>query len=250
MKHNHALPGLTALLCVLLLLLTLASCTDMDAGKNGELADQFLDYVIADDYDAAYGMVKATVTDADFRAYWTSVQAAAEGATSHETEEISRRINTVKGITDRTTAYRVCLDNGKTVFLRVVTRDDIEGIAGIHFSDVTEFLRDTQSVVSTVQTVLWVVSGLCVDFTVWMLVDCLRRKIKYKAVWALVILFGAVLTVTVGEASNLSFTICLFFQPSSITADMGLVAVVTKTVLPAGALLYLFLRKRFTVTES
>ena len=242
---------LPLVLTALILLVTLISCTpDMDVGNNTELADQFMDHVIADDYDAAYGMVKATVTDSDFRPYWKDIRQTAEGAKTYELEQIGWQINTVNGVTDRTTAYQVYLDNERTVLLRVMTREGIEGIAGIHFSDITEFLASTEVFVPTVQLILWVFSGLCVVFTLWMLVDCLRRKMKYKVVWVLLILFSLCLSFTVGETSNFSFNVGLFFQTSTITADPGLVAVVTKLVIPVGAILYLCLRKKFTVDPS
>ena len=239
---------LPLVLTALILLVTLISCTpDMDVGNNTELADQFMDHVIADDYDAAYGMVKATVTDSDFRPYWKDIRQTAEGAKTYELEQIGWQINTVNGVTDRTTAYQVYLDNERTVLLRVMTREGIEGIAGIHFSDITEFLASTEVFVPTVQLILWVVSALAMAFTVWMLVDCLRRKMKYKVVWAILIFFGLCFTFTVGETSNFSFNVGLFFQTSSIEADPGLLAVVTKLVIPVGAILYLCLRKKFTV---
>ena len=247
MKRNKIF---AAILC-LVFVLTLISCTaDMDVGQNTDLAEQFMGHVMTNDYDAAYGMVKATVTDSDFRPYWKDIRQTAEGAKTYELEQIGWQINTVNGVTDRTTAYQVYLDNERTVLLRVMTREGIEGIAGIHFSDITEFLASTEVFVPTVQLILWVFSGLCVVFTLWMLVDCLRCKMKYKVVWVLLILFSLCLSFTVGETSNFSFNVGLFFQTSTITADPGLVAVVTKLVIPVGAILYLCLRKKFTVDPS
>ena len=243
--------ALPLLMTALILLVTLISCTpDMDVGNNTELADQFMDHVIADDYDAAYGMVKATVTDPDFRAYWATVQTVADGAETYEMKQIGWNLNRSNGVTTRTTAYQAELDNGRTVLLRVVTQDGIEGIAGIHFSDITDFLASTEAFVPTVRVILWVVSALAMAFTVWMLVDCLRRKMKYKVVWAILIFFCLCFTFTVGETSNFSFNVGLFFQTSSIEADPGLLAVVTKLVIPVGAILYLCLRKKFTVEPS
>ena len=219
-------------------------------GSGTELADQFMDHVIADDYDAAYGMVKATVSDPDFRAYWTTVQTVADGAETYEMKQIGWNLNRSNGVTTRTTAYQAELDNGRIILLRVVTQDGIEGIAGIHFSDITDFLASTEVFVPTVRVILWVVSALAMAFTVWMLVDCLRRKMKYKVVWAILIFFGLCFTFTVGETSNFSFNLGLFFQTSSIEADPGLLAIVTKLVIPVGAILYLCLRKKFTVEPS
>ena len=243
--------ALPLILMTLVLLAALISCTpDMDVGNNTELADQFMDHVIADDYAAAYGMVKATVTDPDFRAYWTTVQTVADGAETYEMKQIGWNLNRSNGVTTRTTAHQAELDNGRTVLLRVVTQDGIEGIAGIHFSDITDFLASTEAFVPTVRVILWVVSALAMAFTVWMFVDCLRRKMKYKVVWAILIFFCLCFTFTVGQTSNFSFNVGLFFQTSSIEADPGLLAVVTKLVIPVGAILYLCLRKKFTVEPS
>ena len=240
--------ALPLILMILVLLAALISCTpEMDVGNNTELADQFMDHVIADDYTAAYGMVKATVSDPDFRAYWATVQTVADGAEAYEMKQIGWNLNRSKGVTTRTTAYQAELDNDRIILLRVVTQDGIEGIAGIHFSDITEFIRSTDTYVPVLQAVVLVFSLICMAFTVWMFVDCLRRKMKYKFVWAILTVFGIALNLTVGETAAFSFNVGLFVQMSTVQVDPGLVAVVTKLVIPVGAILYLCLRKKFTV---
>ena len=70
--------ALPLLMIALVLLAALISCTpDMDVGNNTELADQFMDHVVADDYDSAYSLVKATVPDTDFRDYWETIRSVA-----------------------------------------------------------------------------------------------------------------------------------------------------------------------------
>ena len=240
--------ALPLLMIALVLLAALISCTpDMDVGNNTELADQFMDHVIADDYDAAYGMVKATVSDPDFRDYWETIRSVAEGAETYTKLPVQRNVTRSGGVTTITTAYQVNLDNGRIVLLRVVTQDGIEGIAGIHFSDITEFIHTTDTYVPVLQAIVMVFSLLCMAFTIWMFVDCLRRKMKYKFVWAILTVFGIALNLTVGETFSFTFNIGLFVQMSTVQADPGLVAVVTKLVIPVGAILYLCLRKKFTV---
>ena len=239
------------LTALLLLALTLAACTpEVDYGDIIKLSDQFMDHVIADDYDSAYGMVKATVTDPDFRDYWETIRSVAEGAETYTKLPVQRNATRSGGVTTITTAYQVNLDNGRIVLLRVVTQDGIEGIAGIHFSDITEFIQTTDTYVPVLQAIVLVFSLLCMAFTIWMFVDCLRRKMKYKHVWALLTVFGSALNLTVGETFSFTFNIGLFVQMSTVQADPGLVAVVTKLVIPVGAILYLCLRKKFTVDPS
>ena len=242
---------LPLLMIALILLATLTSCTpEVDYGNSIKLSDQFMDHVIADDYDSAYGMVKATVTDPDFRDYWETIRSVAEGAETYTKLPVQRNATRSGGVTTITTAYQVNLDNGRIVLLRVVTQDGIEGIAGIHFSDITEFIHTTDTYVPVLQAIVLVFSLLCMAFTIWMFVDCLRRKMKYKHVWALLTVFGIALNLTVGETFSFTFNIGLFVQMSTVQVDPGLVAVVTKLVIPVGAILYLCLRKKFTVDPS
>lgn len=255
MKNNPAQKilrlTLPLVLTALVLLVTLTSCTpEVDYGNSIKLSDQFMDHVIADDYDSAYGMVKATVTDPDFRDYWKTIRSVAEGAETYTKLPVQRNATRSGGVTTITTAYQVNLDNGRTVLLRVVTQDGIEGIAGIHFSDITEFIHTTDTYVPVLQAIVLVFSLLCMAFTIWMFVDCLRRKMKYKVVWAILTVFGIALNLTVGETFSFSFNIGLFVQMSTVQVDPGLVAVVTKLVIPVGAILYLCLRKKFTVDPS
>lgn len=239
---------LPLLLTALVLLAVLVSCTpETDIGNNTELAGEFMDHVVAGDYTAAYAMVQATVTDTDFRPYWQSIQTAVEGTETYEMQQIGWNVNRSNGVTTRTTAYQVYLDNDRVILLRVVTQDGIEGIAGIHFSDITDFIRSTDTYVPVLQAVVFVVSLLCMAFTVWMFVDCLRRKMKYKVLWAILVVFGIALNITVGETASFSFNVGLFVQMSTVEIDPGLVAVVTELVIPVGAILYLCLRKKFTV---
>jgi hypothetical protein len=242
---------LPLVLIALILLVTLTSCTpEVDYGDSIKLSDQFMDHVIADDYDSAYRLVKATVTDPDFRDYWETIRSVAEGAETYTKLPVQRNATRSGGVTTITTAYQVNLDNGRTVLLRVVTRDGIEGIAGIHFSDITDFLASTDTYVPVLQAIVMVFSLLCMAFTIWMFVDCLRRKMKYKFVWAILTVFGIALNLTVGETFSFSFKIGLFVEMSTVQVDPGLVAVVTKLVIPVGAILYLCLRKKFTVDPS
>ena len=247
MKNTKTIQRFAALLCLLLLALTLASCTpDTDIGDNTPLSERFMDHVMAGDYNSAFGMVKATVTDSDFRPYWQAMQTAVEGAETYEMEQIGWNVNRSNGVTTRTTAYQVYPDNDRIILLRTVTQDGIEGIAGIHFSDITDFIRTTDGYIPTVKVILLVFSLLCLAFTVWTIVDCIRRKLKCKIMWIVFISLGFFFTVTAGETSGFNF-IAGLFRFSSIVADPALVAVVTKVYIPVGAILYLCLRKKFEV---
>lgn len=234
-----------------LTVLSFASCkADTEVGNNTELSKQFWDHVIADEHDAAYAMIKETATPEEFYDYWEEIQVIVEGATSYEIEQIGWNVNMRNGLKTYTSAYQVYLNNDKIVLFRIVTTDSIDGITGLHVSDATEFVNRTETTVPTLNIVLIVVSVLEIAFVIWMFVDCLRRKIKGKVLWAILIFFGFAVTVTVGERSGINFSIGLMLQTGSVVADPALLAVVTKIVLPVGAIVYFFLRKRLTVTQK
>lgn len=250
MKHTKIWFRAVLIILCLISAIGLISCSvDMNVGNNTALCEQFLDCLIEDDYDTAYSLMKYTVTPSDFHNYWATVKPLTNGTTDYDLEQIGWNINKSNGLTTRTTAYQVYLNNGKTLMLRVVTRDDIEGIAGMNLSDATAFLQETQSFVPTVSIILIIVSLLTFAFVIWMFVDCLRRKIKCKVLWAILIFVGVAITVTTGEQSGINFMLGLMLQTNTISADPSILSVVAKFVIPVGAIVYLCLRKKLTVCE-
>jgi len=237
-----------ALLCVAMILsFTACFSAEKEISNHTELGTQFMTCLLSDDFDGAYGMAKHAAGEAEFRNFWDSVQVLADGATTYEMKQIGWNINTKNGLTTRTTTHQITFDNGKEIMFRIVTRDDIEGIAGVHFSEVTEFIESTNAYVPTVQIVLLILSVLAIAFAVWMLVDCLRRKIKHKVLWCILILLNISFTVSVGESVGLQFMIGLLLQTSTIVADPSLATVSAKIVVPLGAIVYCVMRKKLAL---
>ena len=248
MKHISLMKRITMILLCLLTVFTLVSCTaDRENGENTHLGETFLNYAIKDDYPNAYALLKTTVSEPDFANYWDSIQQLIGDSLTYTLKQIGWNVSVSNGLTTRISAYRVYLENGKIAMFQVVTRDDIEGIAGMHFSDVTEFLAQTDAVVPVFKIVLLVVSLLVYAFVIWMLVDCIRRKLKRKVIWMFLIFLGVAFTVTVGKQTGIKFMIGLISQNSTMDADPSILAIVTKLVVPVGAIVYFFLRKKITL---
>ncbi len=251
MKHTR----LMKLICVVILCITavlvLVSCgADIDVGNNGKLGEQFMTFVINDDYKAAYDMVKETVNTGDFKDYWSNIQSVVKDAKSYELKQIGWNVNASGGLTTYTTAYQVHFDNGVVVLFRVITRDDIKGIAGVYFADTTEFINRTASYVPGVNIIFTVISVLSIAFCIWMFVDCLRRKIKKKVLWAIINFAGISFGLTLGESVRLNFMVGLILSRSSIAADPSTLSVAAKIVVPLGAIIYFFLRSKLTVKSN
>jgi hypothetical protein len=203
--------------------------------------------VIQNNRDAAYALVKNAVTSADFDALWMTVRTAAEGATSYETTQIGWRVNVTNGVTTNTTAYQVYFDNGRNALLQVITQDGIEGIARVNFSDTTDFVNNAKTVVPTARLVLFGISVLIFVFTAWMFIDCLRRKMRRKVLWAILIFCGVAFTVTVGQRIGIHFSLGLMLSGYSVIADPSISSIVTKVTIPVGAIVYLCLRRKLTI---
>ena len=236
-----------AILC-LAIALSLVSCLeDMDVGDNGELAVEFMTHVMNDDADAAYEMVKSTVGRTEFFKFWADLQMLAAGSEECDIEQTGWNVNTTNGVTTYTTEYLLEFDNDCTVQLQVVTQDNVEGIAGIHFTDLTEFEEKSESTLPVIRIIMGIVSLAAFAFTVWMFVDCLRKKLKYKVLWAILIFVGVAWTVTFGETFGYRVMIGVMLQPSTVTANLSSMAYSVKLVVPLGAIIYLAMRKRYVI---
>lgn len=241
-----------AILVVLCLItvFTLSACiADMPIGNHSQLSDRFIGYVVANDFDAAYDMIKNACTEEAFSEYWRSIRSVADGAKTYTIEQVGWNINAADGFASRTTVHQVKFDNERIIFLELMTHEEIEGIANLYFRDITDFLART-AYVSVVRIVLIPVSLLMIAFVIWMFVDCLRRKVKWKVLWAILMFFGVALTFTFGEAPGLNFGIGLMLQTSSMWAEPGILSVKLRLVIPVGAIVYFFLRKQLTLIPA
>lgn len=250
MKHKQLL--LRALLLVLctITLASLCACTaDMEIGDNNELADRFLTCVLENDADGAYALVQNTASKVDFDSYWPTILPIVDGATSYEMEQIGWNIRTVNGNTTRTTAYQIYFNNEKIALLRISAVDGIDGIAGLHFSDITNFVNTSTRVLSYAKGVLWTISALTIAFSIWMLVDCIRRKLKHKVLWILCIFISLSFSVTLGSSLGANFGLGLFFQTNSIVADPSILSLKAQILLPIGAIVYFTRRKKITLVD-
>jgi len=252
MRHTCLRKRIVLVLVIVLAMFLLCSCMSpkREIGNHRELGEQFVNSIIGDDYDTAYALIKNSVSAGDFSNFWESIQPIAAGAETFEIEQIGWRISTANGLTTSVTAHRVYLDNGKTVLFQVITRNDIAGLAGVHFSDITNFTAATDSVVSPENWVLLAVSILVFAFVIWMFVDCQRRKPKHRVLWTILILGSVAIFLTVGKTVGVNFSLGLMFRTSTIVADPALMAVSVKLVIPVGAIVYLCLRKKLKVIPT
>ncbi len=233
---------------LLLLALSCVSCGLMMEITQSGTATDLMDCVLGDRYEDAYRIfADNTVTEEEFLPVWRDLRTLCAGAESFELEQRSAKANTSNGQTTVEQTYLVRPDNGNSLTCRVLL-DDEGKLLGLHFRDVTAFLAKTDRALPIANGILLAVSILFLGFRLWMLVDCLRRKMSRKPLWVLLILLGITFTVTVGDRFGLELGLSLVWDSLKVTADPFAYALITSASLPIGALLYLLLRKRLTLT--
>lgn len=249
MKKSSLTPMkvLVILLLAVLLLPILSGCESMliDNGLHRAECEAFVNALMANDYKAAQAVAPTILTN-DKKSVFDTCRQSFEGATSYELTQTGWNVNTVNGVTTQTAAYQIELDTGKICQLTLQTTENVEGIAFINFRDSSEFIESTKNV-GTVNIVLLAISIVVMAFTVWMLVDAIRRKMTKKALWIILILLSLSLSFTTGPNTvNNSFMVTLFLTPSSYQAVIPNETLTLTVVLPIGSLIYFFLRKKLT----
>lgn len=249
MKKSSLTPmkALVVLLLAVLLLPVLSGCESMliDNGLHRSECEAFVNALMANDYQAAQAVAPTILTN-DQKSVFDTCRQSFEGATSYELTQTGWNVNTVNGVTLQTAAYQIELDTGKICQLTLQTTENVEGIAFINFRDSSEFIESTKNV-GTVNIVLLAISIVVIAFTVWMLVDAIRRKMTKKALWIILILLSLSLSFTTGPHTvNNSFMVTLFLTPSSYQAVIPNETLTLTVVLPIGSLIYFFLRKKLT----
>lgn len=252
MKYkSYFLRAVILIICLVTVIATFSSCSaDMKIGDNAELAEQFVKCVVENDFEVAHFLVRDIVSAADFKVFWDDLRSVAGGARTYKIEQIGWEIKKENGVVTNATAHQVRFDNGKTVLLRVFTCEGIADIASMNYSDVTEFVDSADAFIPTVNVILLVISLLCLALSVWMFVDCMRRRLKMKVVWAILIFFGFFYTLTLGKTFGFSCMIGPSVVFNNIVFDPSLLSIKVRVFLPVGAVIYLLLRKRFTVAPT
>ena len=244
---------LILLLCVLLALpLVFAGCSaDGDEPDAKEFATDFVEAVIADDFDLAYSMCSHMCTRNELWGLWLQVRTVLWNTSSYTIYRISQDTQVNSDGTMRSSIFEIKTEEGKTCYLQVVTTPDSDKVQGISFQDSTAFFEET-SYVLYVNIGLILYCLLCLALIIWMIVDCAKRPLRAKAAWILLILVGGMVSLSFNIESFVDFHIAGgLFLPISLIVREGLSQALTITLrVPIGAIVYLCIRKRVTKTPA
>ena len=162
------------------------------------------------------------------------------------------------------------VDNGKSYYIATyamtsnagnfkVEITEVEGFDGIYnfrivsdedYKNATENYTGTLFKMKGANAFQWgmiIFSAACFAFVIFAFVDCIKKKMKYKALWAVLILLCAfVISVTVGDSGmNANFTMTAMLFSYSYLQIYAAGAAVFKLSLPVGAIAYFIFRKKF-----
>ena len=238
-------------LCLILVLsLTLGGCEiKEDSQKSRELCEAMLDNIIKNDYTSAYGMIQESASQEEFEPLWHKMRDVLKNSKSYELEQKSWHKNFSNGVTTVRVLFEVITDDGKICQMSIITSDGMEGLYDLGFLDSTEFVQKTEFL-NTVNVFLYIFSLVCFAFSIWMLIDCLKRRPKHKILWAILTLCYAGISVkTDGLAFAYQFRIDILSGVTNIISDRTALAITVTVLLPIGAIVYFIMRKRLTLAD-
>jgi len=245
---------LTLAFMLLLTPFILSSCGDQE--KNETLrtsATALLDALIESDQNTVYRLLEKSGSKTQIDSFYENAKITFGNISSYTLRQVGWNAAWNNGVSTYSASFQMTAqtksDEDARIFLVETTMDKEGDLIGFYISEDESGATKSSSSVITWQIVLTVVSLSSIAFCIVMIVDCSKRKIKHKWLWILLILLSLSLTLTV-QSQNVSFRffLGLFFNFSTLTASTNVLSV--KIIVPIGAIIYLFLRKRITVLQS
>ena len=227
---------------IMAVLLVFSACGALKPGLDDKQADMdhLMQAVIADQKDVVLKQFEhVPMPDpAQFNTFWADMRNIYDGASTYEIKLTSWNTTYTNGTKQTSACYKVTADTNAACEFKL-SYDGEDHLVGVRYNNVTE---RKDPLVLTVQALLLIWSILCLAFGVWMLVDCIKRPIRFKVLWLILILISFALTLTVSDTSfNTNFQITWLAAFASLYATVSYFTV--KLTLPVGALLYFFVRK-------
>lgn len=256
------------LLCLFLALLglCLSACSVMTEGVLTAVADkaaetgadqltrQFIDGLFADDLPLSHAAMVQEVTLPMMQEAFAPMRGLLpEEADSYALTPTHWSMKTDNGRTSHT--FQFLLTAAERQY--IVEAQLLQGHPGLYNIHLQEIDPDAapQPAASQGSSVLWDVLSLLLTVAtfallIWALVDCLKRNLRRRWLWLLLILFGSVLLsiVAANTRLNFGFRLGLFLSMSRIALSAGSFG--AKVIVPVGAIVYLSLRHRITQPDA
>ena len=238
------------LLCLCALLL-FSSCNQLQPDLTDQQADmeKLMDCVIANDKQAATALMAHVPisNQAQMDAFWDELLRIYDGASTYEIKLVSW--NTSYSFTDQSTVttvvYQAKADTKACAEFKL-SYDGKNLLRGVNVTDITEN-HSPVIIIIRVLLILWFIASVALG--VWMTVDCVKRPIRFKVLWIILIWISVILQVSMVGTSfrfNFSFTLIPTWGVIQSTVSTFLLRV----PVPVGSLIYLAVRKKIKPKAS
>jgi len=214
------------------------------------------DALLEGDQAAAYALVADIQSEADFQKTYEQLRELLGDVTTYELEQQGYHKTVSNGQTVIQAEYRM-ETYGDTYILSVQEDSLHKGLSRYYITPeqyTTYIYSGTVDHMSGADIFQWIMLAIAVAelaYVIVMLIDCCRRRIKYKGWWIVAIILGAlVLTASLhGGKFNLNFNIGAILSYSAIIR-YGNGLTLYRILIPVGAVAYHILRKKLTVPQE
>lgn len=252
MKKSNILRRAFSLLLLLLICIGLSSCGgNLFEERYREPCVVFVDALIADDTDAAYATFAPDVTTHEqFQEFWQQAAPMFSGQGSYVLRQVGWNAQLTGELKTYKETYILRFDDSlKTYQISIMGAEGITGIVSFYVQEVSDAVVFGQENDAPVflQILFGILSVAAIAFTVWMLIDCIRRPMAKKG-WTLLLIVLGGITVGFTRGMKLSyktnFALSLFFGTSSIIMDSELSTLQISVYIPIFAVAYFLIRKK------
>ncbi len=248
-----------ALLLILTLVFSLASC-GVETEKGNEIklqCEAMIDAMIANDVDAAYSLFPPQLDKAIFSKSFVELCGYVKDVETYELKQIGWKTGIDNGLNYYIATYNMKTNAGNFIIEATVV-DGYEGLYNFHIMSEEKANPTFTGTLTTIagsnifQLAFLAFSVLCLAFSVITLVDCAKRKMKYKALFLLIIILGfSVFTLKYSASGvNLNTHIGVMLFSYSYLQIYSTGAWTIKMVLPLGAIVYWIFRNTVTIKEQ
>ena len=258
MKNFKKITSAVALICLICIsLLCFAGCDRYDedfereSNKNEELATKFFNYVLEDKQAEAYKMVKDSCSFEEFSDSYATFREAFEDANDFEISLYREDVFSSDDYEDDEgyfvycdNVYEIELDNGRYLTATVSTSSlSDKTIDYVEVEETTTFRNITKFSIPFLNfSLISFYIGIIV-FTIFMVIDCAKRRIKLKVLWIILIFAAMTYSVSLGGEFSLGFELGVTLEPSYIEAYPVFENIDIYLSVPAGAIVYFFVRE-------
>ncbi len=261
MKNRTKIRLAFALISLLCLVLTLSACGNgktilSDSGELLPAAQAMANAVRDDNAESVMALVDTRyISSGDVSAFMETLR---DYLGEHSTSEVKGltafKASINNGVSSRTEEYLVDTDN-LDYYLTVIVVSGSEKIAGFNIITLQDLTYTgtlfTMKGANALQWLFLIYSLCTFAFSVYMTVDCLKRKCKHKVWCMILILLGCIgFTFSLSAGSfdmNMSLAVTFAFSALKIYGSGAISAYV---MLPVGSIVYFFIRKRITMKPT